>query len=199
MDAQTKQPFSELILGSTSSARRALMDAAGVPYRVEAPGVDEHVPPGMGVADTVATLAHRKAQAVHARFPDALVIGCDQLVSLDGEALGKPADREQARAQLKMLSGRSHAIVTGLCLLGPGVREQYVEETRLTLYRIAEDELERYLDLGEWEGCAGGYRVEGAGQALFSSIHGDRTNVQGLPMVLLVRLLRHVGWQFFAR
>ncbi len=199
MHAKPKQPFSELILGSTSDARRALMDAVGVPYRVVAPGVDEDLPQGMGVADAVSTLAFRKAQAVHARNPDALVIGCDQLVSLDGEALGKPSDRDQARAQLKMLSGRSHEIVTGLCLLGPGVREQYVEETRLTLYRLAEDELERYLDLGEWEGCAGSYRVEGAGQALFSSIHGDRTNVQGLPMVLLVRLLRHVGWQFFVR
>jgi septum formation protein len=186
-----------LILASTSSARRALMDALHIPYRAVAPGVDEQVPPGTLVRDAVAQLAERKAQAVRARFPDALVIGCDQLVSLDGEALGKPANRERAKAQLERLSGRAHQIVTGLCLVGPGVHERHVEETRLTLYPLSEGELERYLDLGEWEGCAGSYRVESAGQALFSSIEGDRTNVQGLPMVPLVRLLRQTGWQFF--
>jgi len=195
--AQSRQPFSELILASTSSARRALMDALGVSYRAEAPGVDEQVSDGLKVEDVVSTLAYRKAHAVHVRHPQALVIGSDQLAHLDGEILGKPADRAAAKRQLEKLNGRPHEIVTGLCLLGPNVREQYVEVTRLTLYRLGDDEIERYLDTGEWEGCAGGYRVESRGQALFSSIHGDRTNVQGLPMVLLVRLLRHVGWRFF--
>lgn len=190
--------FSELLLASTSSARRALMDSLGVPYRAVAPGVDEQVPDGTGAHEAVAILAERKARAVSMKHPDALVIGSDQLVSIEGEALGKPEDRTRARAQLKQLSGREHEIVTGICLIGPGVRELHVEVTRMRLYTLGDEELERYLDLGEWQGCAGAYRVEGAGQALFSEIDGDRTNVQGLPMLTLVRLLRSVGWQFFA-
>lgn len=193
----TPQPFSELILASTSSARRVLMDSLRVPYRAVAPGVDEQVSPELPVAEVVSTLARRKALAVSRRFPEALVIGSDQLVAFEGEALGKPGDRAQAREQLARLSGNEHQIVTGLCLLGPGVEERQVEIAHLRLYRLAEDELERYLELDEWRGCAGGYRIEGAGQALFAEIDGDRTNVQGLPMVLLVRLLRKVGWRFF--
>jgi septum formation protein len=116
---------------------------------------------------------------------------------VDGEALGKPADRDAAREQLRRLAGRIHELVTGLCLLGPGLREAQVDVARLTVFPLEEDEIERYLDLGEWEGCAGAYRVEGAGQALFSDIEGDRTAVMGLPMIRLVRALRRAGWKFF--
>jgi septum formation protein len=188
---------SELVLASTSPARVALLSGLGVPFRAEAPGVDEAVPRSLTVQQAVRALALRKAEAVAARSPGALVIGADQLVSLDGQALGKPADREAARAQLWAMSGRTHEIVTGLCLLGPGVLEVEAEVARMSVYPLTPEELERYLDLEEWRGCAGGYRVEGAGQALFERIDGDRTNVQGLPMLLLVRLLRKVGVRFF--
>lgn len=189
--------FTELVLASTSGARRALMDALGVRYRAEAPGVDEVVPPATPAREAVALLAHRKAAAVFARNPRALVIGSDQLVSADGEVLGKPADRDRARAQLQKLSGKSHEIVTGVCVLGPGFDERHVDVATLTLYPLQEDELERYLDTREWEGCAGGYRVEARGQALFSQIDGDRTGVMGLPMVALVGMLRRAGVRFF--
>lgn len=186
-----------LILASTSSARRALMDSLGVAYEAIAPGVDEDVPPGTSVPDAVAMLAERKARAVSQREEGALVIGSDQLVSLDGAALAKPADRDEARAQLRRLSGRPHQIVTGVCVLGPDFAARHVEVTRMKLYPLGDDELERYLDLEEWRGCAGGYRVEGAGQALFEEISGDRTNVQGLPMHVVVGMLRAAGFAFF--
>ncbi|MBX5481451.1 MAG: septum formation protein Maf [Myxococcaceae bacterium] len=190
----------ELVLASTSPARRALMQSLGIPWRAEAPGVDEHVPPGTGVREAVQLLARRKAEAVARRAPGALVIGSDQLVCLDGEALGKPQNRDQARAQLRRLSGRRHEIVTGLCLIGPTVphgADVEVDVATLELYALTEDELERYLDTGEWQGCAGGYRVEGRGQALFRNIEGDRTGVMGLPMVRLIRMLRGAGVVFF--
>lgn len=195
--AKRDRQFDELILASTSAARRALMDGLGVPYRAVAPGVDEQVPEGTEVRDAVAMLAQRKAQAVAQRHGSSLVIGSDQLVSIDGVALGKPEDRAAARAQLKRLSGRKHEIVTGVCVIGPQISNVHVEVTTLRLYPLGDEEVEAYLDLGEWEGCAGGYRVEGRGQALFSEIEGDRTNVQGLPMVALVRMLRNVGYRFF--
>src|SRR5688572_6058141 len=96
-----------LILASTSPARRALMDSLGVTYEVEAPGVDEDVPPGTSAHEAVALLAERKARAVSRRHPPALVVGSDQLAVVDGQALGKPADRERAREQLTALAGRT--------------------------------------------------------------------------------------------
>lgn len=186
-----------LILASTSPARRALLQSLRIPFRCEAPGVDEIVPPGTSVRDAVALLAERKARAVLERNPHALVVGCDQLGSLDGQALGKPADRDAARDQLRRLSGRTHEILTGLCVLGPATRELEVDTAHLTLFPLSDEEIERYLELGEWEGCAGAYRVEGAGQALFMEIAGDRTGVIGLPITRLVRALRRHGWRFF--
>ncbi|MDQ3265116.1 MAG: Maf family protein [Myxococcota bacterium] len=186
-----------LVLASTSGARRALMDALGVPYEALAPGVDEVVPEGTSALGAVAILSERKARAVSEREPDALVIGADQLVTIDGAVLGKPETREAARAQLSLLLGRTHEIVTAVSVMGAGFEEHVVDVARLTVYPLSAGELEQYLDLEEWRGCAGGYRVEGAGQALFQRIEGDRTSIQGLPMLEVVRLLRRAGVPFF--
>jgi septum formation protein len=191
--------YSELLLASTSPARKALLDGLGLPYRAEAPGVDEAVPPGASPAQAVALLAERKARAVFTRNPGALVIGADQLVALDGATLGKPPDAAAARRQLLALRGRPHDILTGLCVLGPSFRAAEVDVARLTVVPLTEAEADAYVALGEWEGCAGGYRVEGRGQALFSRLDGDRTAIQGLPMARLVGILREAGVRFFAR
>lgn len=182
-----------LLLASTSPARKALLDALGVPYRAESPGVDEAVPSGRSAKEAVAELAERKARAVRERRPEAWVLGADQLGWFEGERLGKPADREAAARQLSRLSGKTHELWTGVCLLGPGHREVAVDVARITLYPLTDEERARYLDLGEWEGCAGSYRVEGRGQALMAAIEGDRTSIQGLPMVQVVAMLRRAG------
>ncbi|NTX07147.1 MULTISPECIES: nucleoside triphosphate pyrophosphatase [Myxococcus] len=190
----------DLILASTSSARRALMDGLGLPYRTQSPGVDETVAPHLSAKEAVRELAARKARAVHARNPDAWVLGADQLVEVAGETLTKPDNRDAARGQLGKLLGHTHDIHTGVCLVGPGGHvSEAVETARLTFHAVTPDELERYLDLNEWEGCCGSYRVEGAGQALLARLDGDRSNVQGLPMVTVVRLLRQAGFPFFER
>ncbi|MCA2980679.1 MAG: septum formation protein Maf [Myxococcaceae bacterium] len=186
-----------MLLASTSSARRALLDGLGLPYRAVAPGVDEVVAPGTPVAQVVAQLAERKARAVAALHPRSLVIGADQLVSLDGRALGKPADAAAARAQLAALAGRGHEILTGVCVMGPGFLVTEVDVARLHVRALSAEELDGYVALGEWLGCAGGYRVEGRGQALFSRIEGDRSSIQGLPMQRVVRLLREASVRFF--
>lgn len=190
--------MSPLILASTSSARRALMDGLGIPYRAESPGVDEEVSPTLSAREAVQVLAARKARAVQARHPEAWVLGADQLVEVEGEVLSKPADRDAARRQLGKLLGHTHDICTGVCLVGPGGHiAEALEVSRLTFYPVSPEELERYLDLGEWQGCAGSYRIEGAGQALLARLEGDRTNVQGLPMLTVVRMLREAGLSFF--
>jgi septum formation protein len=162
--------------------------------------VEEDVSPSLSAREAVQVLAARKAKVVQARFPEAWVLGSDQLVEVQGEVLSKPDDREAARRQLGKLLGHTHDICTGVCLVGPGGRiAEAVEVSRLTFYPVAPEELERYLDLGEWQGCAGSYRVEGAGQALLARLEGDRTNVQGLPMLTVVRMLRDAGFSFFER
>lgn len=190
-------PFDELVLASTSSARRALMEGLGLPFRAVAPGVDEDVPPGTPPQHAVAMLAERKARAVLAKHPRALVIGSDQLVSLGGRALGKPPDASAARAQLGSLRGRTHEIFTGVCVVGMGFVQTEVDAAKLTVLPLSDAELEGYVATGEWQGCAGGYRVEGRGQGLFQRIDGDRAAIQGLPMQRVTRLLREAGVSFF--
>ncbi|MFZ5440337.1 MAG: Maf family protein [Myxococcota bacterium] len=190
-------PFEELILASTSSARRSLMEGLGLPFRAVAPEVDEDVAPGTPPHQAVALLAERKARAVYARHPRALIIGSDQLVSFQGHALGKPPDATSARRQLGMLRGRTHDICTGVCVVGAGFLETEVDVARLTVLSLSDEELEGYVATNEWQGCAGGYRVEGRGQAIFERIDGDRSAIQGLPMQRVTRLLREAGVQFF--
>lgn len=187
--------WSELILASTSSARRALMDSLGVTYRAVAPGVDEDVAPGTSTEEAVRILALRKARAVLQRFPSALIIASDQLVSVDGRALGKPVDARAATAQLTSLCGRSHDIFTSVCVLDAAEETTEVDSARLHVWPLSEVEVDAYVATSEWEGCAGGYRIEGRGQALFERIEGDRTAIQGLPMQRVVRLLRSRGWK----
>ncbi|MBL9039877.1 MAG: septum formation protein Maf [Archangium sp.] len=183
-----------MLLASTSSARRQLLSALGVSFRAVAPEVGEDVALGTPVMHAVAMLAERKARAVALKHPTALVIGSDQLVALGGQALGKPADAAVARSQLASLRGRTHDICTGVCVVGPGFCTTEVDVARLTVWPLRDDELDAYVATGEWEGCAGGYRVEGRGQALFSRIEGDRSAIQGLPMQRVVRLLREAGF-----
>ena len=187
-----------LFLASTSLARQRLLAALGIPFQTLAPGVDESLSVGTPVELAVRTLAERKARAVAALHPEALVLGADQLGEMKGLLLGKPATRDAARAQLRALAGRSHRLLTAVCLAGGGREETVVEDARLTLFPLSDAELEAYLDTAEWEGCAGGYRVEGRGQALFERIEGDRTSIEGLPMQVVVRLLRSRGVPLFA-
>ena len=197
MSLNSSGRYSELVLASTSPARKALLGSLGLAFRCEAPGVDEAVPAALTPAQAVAVLAERKARAVWTRCPQALVIGSDQLVNLDGRSLGKAADAKSARTQLQLMAGRTHEILTGVCIVGPGFLSTEVDVARLTLWPLSSADLDGYVATGEWEGCAGSYRVEGRGQALFKEIQGDRTGIQGLPMALLVRLLREAGVAFF--
>ena len=189
--------FDELLLASTSSGRRALMEGLGVPFRAVAPGVDEDVPPGTTPQQAVALLAERKARAVFDRFPRALVIGSDQLVSSQGQMLGKPENGAAARTQLGSLRGKTHEILTGVCVMGAGFLQTEVDTARLSVLPLGDEELDAYVATGEWQGCAGGYRVEARGQAIFERIEGDRAAIQGLPMQRLTRLLRDAGVKFF--
>ncbi len=193
------EPFRELILASTSPARRALLEALGLPFRCVVPEYEEKRPPGLAAADLAEALALGKARSVAQKFPEALVLGADQILVVDGELLEKPKDLDAARAQLKRLRGQMHVLTTGfavLCEKTHGLRVEH-ELTRMTMRMIADDELERYLATGEWQGCVGSYRVEGRGMKLFQRVEGDVLNARGLPLVRVLNALRDLGFPLF--
>ena len=193
------EPARELILASTSPARRALLEALGLPFRCVNPEYEEQRPPGLAAADLAEALALGKARSVAKKFPEALVVGADQILVVDGELLEKPKDLDAARVQLKRLRGQMHVLTTGfavLCEKTHGLRVEH-ELTRMTMRMIADDELERYLATGEWQGCVGSYRVEGQGLKLFQRVEGDVLNARGLPLVRVLNALRDLGFPLF--
>jgi septum formation protein len=193
------EPSRELILASTSPARRALLETLGLKFRCEAPQFEEKRPPGLSAADLAEALALGKARSVAQKFPEALVLGADQILVVEGELLEKPKDEGAARTQLKRLRGKMHVLTTGLALLCEkthGLRVEH-ELTRMTMRMVADDELDRYVATGEWQGCVGSYRVEGQGLKLFQRIEGDILNARGLPMVRVANALRDLGFPLF--
>jgi septum formation protein len=179
-----------ILLASTSPQRRAIMDQLGLPFDVVAPEYEERDPPGAGVYDLVRAHARGKARSVaHLGGPHRPVLGVDTAVEIDGEILGKPGSLDEAQQMLERLAGRTHAVVSGLCLLTAGWEVVEHETTSVTFRELTPRELGHQLAHGEWEGRAGAYAIQGRGAALVERIEGDYLNVVGLPATLLVRLL----------
>ncbi|MDY0005122.1 MAG: nucleoside triphosphate pyrophosphatase [Polyangia bacterium] len=192
----------DLVLASTSPYRRALLARLGVPFEAVAPGVDERAlsQEGLSAELLVGRLARAKAQAVATRLaasrPGALVIGSDQVAELEGEILGKPGTPEGARAQLSRLAGREHRLLTALSVVraGDGARAEALDIHRLRLRALSEEQISRYVEAESPLDCAGSYKIEGLGIALFEWIRGDDfTGVVGLPLTRLVALLGELG------
>jgi len=174
-------PAPPLVLASTSPQRRAILAQLGVPFEVVAP--DFHEAPGT----TPLERAVGKARSL--RVDERPVVGVDTEVLLDGALLGKPATAVEAEAMLDRLAGRTHEVVSGLCVRTPAWEEQRVETTRVTFRPLTPRELGIYVAEGEWEGRAGGYAIQGLGAALVERIEGDYLNVVGLPVAALVEVL----------
>jgi septum formation protein len=182
----------DLVLASTSPQRRAILTALGVSFRVVAPDYDEVPIPGTP-EEVVRERALGKARSVAAQTTDRPVLGVDTEVVIEGgEVLGQPADAIEARAMLAHLAGREHRVLSGIALIGE--REQIaVAETHVRLVALGEDDLDAYVERGEWRGRAGGYAIQETGAALVQSISGDYANVVGLPVALLGELLAGEG------
>ncbi|MBO9533082.1 MAG: septum formation protein Maf [Solirubrobacteraceae bacterium] len=188
--AQAGGMFIPPILASASPQRTAILTQLGIAHRVIVADVDEVM---SGEPDAVAEQnARAKAHAVARSQPFATVIGSDTIVLTDeGEILGKPADLDEAREMLGgKLLGRTHTVVSGLALAGPGQRSTRsgVDRTTVRMRTLSAQELERHLAHGEWEGRAGAYAIQGRGAGLVEAIEGDYLNVVGLPVALMARL-----------
>jgi septum formation protein len=173
---------SVLTLASRSPQRHAILTQLGVPFRAVAPAVEELA---TGAPERlVVENARRKAESVEG----APVLGVDTTVALDGRAHGKPRDRDEARAMLRLLSGREHEVFSGIALRFADRVETGAARTAVRFRALSEADLRWYLDTEEWRGRAGGYAIQGRGAALVESIEGDFWNVVGLPVAELMRL-----------
>jgi septum formation protein len=182
-------PAPPLILASTSPQRRAILQQLGIPFDAVAPRYVEHDPPDADATQLVLEHARGKAESVAKDADGRPVLGVDTTVVLDGRIYAKPEDAGDAERMLEELSGRTHTVVSGLCLLTPGWQTVEAEATLVTFRELTPRELGSYVAAGEWEGRAGGYAIQGLGGALVERVEGDYLNVVGLPAALLVRLL----------
>ena len=185
-----------LILASTSPRRRELLGLLGLPFEVIGSDYDESLilPDGMAPADYVTKLARGKASEVAGRLDaDALVIGADTTVVLEGQFLNKPVGPDDAASMLRRLSGRTHKVYTGLCLIhGQSLRTDYAA-TEVTFATLSDAVIASYVATGEPLDKAGAYGIQGKALSFIPSIHGDYFNVVGLPLYLLSQMLGQFG------
>jgi septum formation protein len=185
-----------LVLASTSRYRRELLERLRLPFDVARPDTDETSRPGEAPAALAARLAEAKAAAVARDCPGAWVLGSDQVAELDGQPLGKPGNRGAAIAQLGAMSGRAVVFHTAICLLqADGARFAAIDTTRVRFRALDAGAIDRYVEAEQPFDCAGSFKSEGLGIALFDAIESsDPTALVGLPLIATARLLRQAGY-----
>ena len=186
----------QLVLGSKSPFRRALLEKLGIPFDTDKPNIDEARQAGESPTDLVLRLAEAKAREVAGRHPAALIIGSDQVACVDGEILGKPGSRENAIAQLTAEAGKTVTFYTGLCLHNSANEQTQtgVEPFNVHFRNLMPGQIERYVDFEQPFNCAGSFKSEGFGITLFSALEGrDPNSLIGLPLILLVEMLAEQG------
>jgi len=191
----------QLILASSSAYRRELLSRLRLPFDVMVPDVDETPRPGEAPEATALRLARAKAAAVAARAPGSLVIGSDQVATLDGLQIGKPGSHEAALAQLQLMRGRTVVFHTALSLFDgrTGTDQSTTIDTAVTFRDLPDAELDAYLRIEQPYDCAGSAKNEGLGIALLERIDSsDPTALTGLPLIALTGMLRRAGVAFFA-
>ncbi|MCR5718743.1 MAG: Maf family protein [Oscillospiraceae bacterium] len=179
-----------LILASGSPRRQELLKRITEDFTVSPVDADETLPDGIPTDMAAAYLADLKAAAAAKLFPDDTVLGCDTIVILNDEIMGKPKDRDDAHRMLRALSGESHSVLTGCSLYHGKQTTVFTTETLVTFYPLSDAEIEAYLDTGEPFDKAGAYGIQGKGSLLVREIEGDYFNVVGLPVAALSRQLR---------
>ena len=185
-----------VILASTSRYRRELLTRLQLPFEVHAPDVDETPLPGEAPQALAQRLALEKARAVAARFPEAVVIGSDQVADLGGEPLGKPGDHERAVAQLRRMRGQTLVFQTAVAVVcqATGFVERDLASVRVVFRDLSDDAIEHYLRAEQPYDCAGSAKSEGLGIALLDAIDSDDpTALIGLPLIRTCRMLRAAG------
>lgn len=182
-----------IILASQSPRRRELLSLVGIPHEVRPADLDERVLPGETPAAHAERLARAKAEAVAKREPEAVVIGADTIVVLDGDILGKPRDVSDAASMLHRLAGRTHTVLTAVAVSRGGRTVSGVESVEVTFRPLTPEQITAYIATGEPMDKAGAYGIQGYGAVIVEHVHGDYFAVMGLALGRLVGLLEQVG------
>jgi len=179
-----------LVLASASPRRQELLRSAGISFEVQPADIPENALPGEAAKDCAERLARDKALAVAHQRPHDCVLGADTVVVVDGQILGKPIDAADAARMLRLLSGREHQVITGVCLVVSGEPSTASETTLVTVSEITEKDIGDYVSSGEPMDKAGAYAIQGVASRWIPRIEGDYSNVVGLPVALVLRMLR---------
>ena len=185
-----------VILASQSPRRRELLSLVGIAHEVRPADIDEAYRPGELPVAHAERLAREKASAVSRTAPDALVIGSDTIVVIDGDVLGKPTDERMAAEMLSRLSGRTHRVITAIAVPWHGMERSAVESVDVTLHRLTPDEIAEYVATREPMDKAGAYGIQGYGATIVERVDGDYFAVMGLPLQRLIRLMAEVGVRY---
>lgn len=189
--------YSRLILASASLRRQELLSAAGIQFQIHPANISEDLNPGERPLEYACRMAREKAEKVAQQFPKEFVLGADTIVVLESEneILGKPVDAHDAARMLRLLSGRSHSVTTAVTLIAPGKPPDTRSLTSQVQFRVLkEDEIQDYITRGEPMDKAGAYAIQGGAAAWVVSLKGDYSNVVGLPMPLVMEMLRSSGF-----
>jgi septum formation protein len=188
-----------IILASTSPYRRKLLQQLNLTFSVESPAVDEAVlkkTAQVSLPDLPLYLARKKAESVAALFPNDIVIGSDQMGLFDHKSLDKPGTKDKAVLQLKKLQGSTHQLLTALCVIHRGKLFQHLDITELTMRPLNDAQIKNYVDLENPVDCAGSYKFEGLGIALFEKVQTkDPSAIVGLPLMALTQILESIQVQ----
>jgi septum formation protein len=182
-----------LVLASASPRRQELLRCAGITFDVQPADIPEDLVPGEAARECAERLAREKALAIACQRPRDCVLGADTVVVVDGQLLGKPSDAADAARMLRMLSGRAHRVITGVCLVVQGQPSVASETTVVTMSEITDQEILDYISSGEPMDKAGAYAIQGIASRWIPRIEGDYSNVVGLPVALVFRMLRECG------
>jgi len=187
----------KLVLASTSPFRRSILEKLDIEFETFAPNIEENIRIDEIPEQLVARLAEEKAKAATDQFNDALIIGSDQVAVTDGQILGKPGDHENAVAQLKRTSGKRVSFLTGLCVYNTKSKRTQVEVVPFNVIfrQLTDQQIENYLQKEKPYNCAGSFKSEGLGIALFERLEGEDPNTLiGLPLIRLIRMLESEGF-----
>ena len=185
--------MARFILASASPRRKQLLKQAGYAFEIVVSDADESLPAGITPEKAVRRNAARKAQAVAETNPGAVVLGCDTMVAIDGEILGKPQDEAEAKAMLRRLSGNTHTVYSGVCITDGETETVFAVATDVTFYALSDRTIDAYAATKEPMDKAGAYGIQGLGCVLVKEISGDYSNVVGLPLSESARALAAFG------
>ena len=182
----------KLILASQSPRRKELLEKCGYPFDVIVADIDESIDSSLTLENAIQQLAYKKAKKIFDDYPDAIVIGSDTIVSINKKILGKPKDEQEAFNMLKLLSGKTHEVITGLTILTKEKKYNHVSVNKVTFYDLSDEEIYKYISTKEPMDKAGSYAIQGIASRYIKSIDGDYYAIVGLPVSVVYHILKEL-------